>query len=120
MTVTDPDAVRLASRVHRDGSVAVVTFSGTLDRSSVSHAARVLEPILQERPARVVADVTDASVDADGVAVLALIGRQIAREHLRFAVVTSSPDLAHRVREFEIRPRVRVFPTLAIAITATG
>lgn len=120
MTVTDPQAVRFASRVERDGDVAVVTFTGTMSRGAVSTASRVLEATLLGRPVWVVADLTEAVVDSGGVAVLALIGRQLARQRVNFAVVTGSPELAGRVREVEVRPRVPVYPTLGMALTATG
>ncbi len=116
----DGTAADFVSSVRKRGGIAVLTLRGTMGRGNEPELNRTLHEALQ-RPIRwVIVDVKAAVPDRYGIGVIALIRRRVCRYGLRFAVVTACPDLTGRLSTARIRPGFPIYPSVEVAVDATG
>lgn len=106
--------------VRMRGDAAVLTFTGTMERNSLGRTVRALDVALLAGPRRVIADVSEVTLTETGVGLLALLARRVAREGLRFAVITDSREQVGRLRDTRVGPPMEIYPTVSIALGAIG
>ncbi len=104
--------------VHADGGVAVVALHGRLDRHAVVDTLRAVAEAVRRGPEGVVADLSAAHVDPEGLVVLALVRRRVARGRRRFAVAGAGPDLTVLLDTARVAALYRSYPSVGDALGA--
>ncbi len=104
--------------VHADDGVAVVEIHGRLDRRAVVGTLRAVAEAVRRGPDGVVADLSAAHVDSEGLVVLSLVRRRVARGGRRFAVAGAGPDLAVLLDTARVAALYRSYPSVRDALGA--
>ena len=104
--------------VHADDGVAVVEIHGRLDRRTVVGTLRAVAEAVRRGPDGVVADLSAAQVDPEGLVVLALVRRRVARGGRRFALAGAGPDLTVLLDAARVAALYRSYPSVGDALGA--
>ena len=112
------DAFFASMHVHT--GVAVVTCRGRLDTAAWRACGFALAAAVQVESPWVIADLGQATVGPESLAVLALMRRYVARHGALLALAAVSPDGLQALKQAEVTAQYRIMPTLPIAVAVAG
>lgn len=98
--------------------VAVLTLAGAVDVHTVAGAARAAARAAREAPRAVVVDLSTGRMCADGLVVLVVIRRRLARRGLPVVVAGGGDEVAHLLAAARLTSLFRTFASVDDAVRA--
>ena len=113
-----PPAPAAPSRptVHAERGVAVVALGGRLDRRAMVGILQAVAEAVRRGPEGVVADLSGADLGQDGLVVLTVMRRRVARAGRRFALAGATPDVALLLEGARVSALYRSHPSVGDAL----
>ena len=103
-----------------EAGVTVLGCAGDLDADSLRACATALAACLLMHPAWIVADLRQADICRESLAVLTLMRRYVERGGAQLVLVSTDPEQLRILREANVAGLYRVGPTVPQAIEASG
>jgi hypothetical protein len=118
-------AVELAEKSFRivtrtEAGVPVLACAGDLDAVSLRACATALAACLPSRPAWIVADLRQAGICRESLAVLTLMRRYVERGGAQLVLVSTDPEQLRILRDANVAGLYRVGSTVPQAVEAPG